>query len=66
MFLPEYKWAEEESEGTRWRMIAEFLKKNRERDGALSSLLSSESLHKAFDISEIAYDFLGEARKSSP
>ncbi|KAJ6666988.1 hypothetical protein lerEdw1_018990 [Lerista edwardsae] len=66
MFLPEYKWAEEESEGTRWRMIAEFLKQNRERDGALSSLLSSESLHKAFDISEIAYDFLGEARKSSP
>nr|XP_020650450.1 nephrocystin-1 isoform X1 [Pogona vitticeps] len=66
VFLPEYKWAEEESEGTRWRMIADFLKKNRERDGALSSLLSSESLHRAFDITEIAYDFLGQARKSSP
>lgn len=66
MFLPEYKWAEEESEGARWRMIADFLKENRERDGALSSLLSSESVHKAFDISEIAYDFLGEARKSGP
>ncbi|CAI5771214.1 nephrocystin-1 isoform X1 [Podarcis lilfordi] len=66
VFLPEYKWAEEESEGTRWRMIADFLKKNRERDGALSSLLSSEGLHKAFDVAEIAYDFLGEARKNNP
>ncbi|KAL8185200.1 UNVERIFIED_CONTAM: Nephrocystin-1, partial [Gekko kuhli] len=66
LLLPEYKWAEEESEGTRWRMIADFLKQNRERDGALSSLLSSESLHKAFDITEIAYDFLGKAQKSSP
>ncbi|XP_042301666.1 nephrocystin-1 isoform X2 [Sceloporus undulatus] len=66
VFLPEYKWAEEESEGTRWRMIADFLKKTRERDGALSSLLSSESLHKAFDITEITYDFVGVARKSNP
>ncbi|XP_033000884.1 nephrocystin-1 [Lacerta agilis] len=66
VFLPEFKWAEEESEGTRWRMIADFLKKNRERDGALSSLLSSEGLHKAFDVAEIAYDFLGEARKNNP
>ncbi|XP_070590753.1 nephrocystin-1 isoform X2 [Erythrolamprus reginae] len=64
--LPEYKWAEEESEGTRWRIIAEFLKKNRERGGSLSTLLSSESPHKAFDIMETAYDFLGEARKNSP
>ncbi|KAJ7341223.1 hypothetical protein JRQ81_005080 [Phrynocephalus forsythii] len=66
MLLPECKWAEEESEGTRWRMIADFLKKNRERDGALSFLLSSESLHRAFDITEIAYDVIGEARGSSP
>ncbi|KAH0622815.1 hypothetical protein JD844_025512 [Phrynosoma platyrhinos] len=66
VFLPEYKWAEEESEGTRWRMIADFLKKNRERDGALSFLLSSESLQKAFDITEITYDFVEEARKSNP
>ncbi|XP_067319399.1 nephrocystin-1 isoform X2 [Anolis sagrei] len=66
VILPEYKWAEEESEGTRWRMIADFLKKNREREGALSSLLSSESPHKAFDIMEIAYDFVGEARTNNP
>ncbi|XP_077192043.1 nephrocystin-1 isoform X2 [Paroedura picta] len=65
LLLPEYRWAEEESEGTRWRMIADFLKQNRERDGTLSSLLSSESLHRAFDIAEIAYDFLGKAQQSS-
>ncbi|XP_053169663.1 nephrocystin-1 isoform X1 [Hemicordylus capensis] len=65
VLLPEYKWAEEESEGTRWRMIANFLKQNQEKDGALSSLLSSDSLHKPFDIAEITYDFLEEARKSS-
>uniref|UniRef100_A0A670Y7Y6 Nephrocystin-1 n=1 Tax=Pseudonaja textilis TaxID=8673 RepID=A0A670Y7Y6_PSETE len=64
--LPEYKWAEEESEGTRWRIIAEFLKKNREKGGSLPSLLSLESPHKAFDVMETAYDFLGEARKNSP
>ncbi|KAM3854020.1 nephrocystin-1 isoform 1-T1 [Vipera latastei] len=64
--LPEYKWAEEESEGTRWRIIAEFLKKNRERGSSLSSLLSLESPHKAFDVMETAYDFLGEARNNSP
>ncbi|XP_025019990.1 nephrocystin-1 isoform X1 [Python bivittatus] len=66
VFLPEYKWAEEESEGARWRIIAEFLKKNRERGGSLSSLLSLESPHKAFDVMETAYDFLGEGRKISP
>uniref|UniRef100_A0A8C3XQZ9 Nephrocystin-1 n=1 Tax=Chelydra serpentina TaxID=8475 RepID=A0A8C3XQZ9_CHESE len=64
-FLPEYKWAEEESEASRWKVIADFLKRNQEKDGALYSLLSSEIVHKAFDISEITYDFLGQARKSS-
>uniref|UniRef100_A0A8C8RSW7 Nephrocystin 1 n=1 Tax=Pelusios castaneus TaxID=367368 RepID=A0A8C8RSW7_9SAUR len=64
-FLPEYKWAEEESEALRWRVIAEFLKENQEKDGALHSLLSSESVHRAFDMSEIAYDFLGQARQGS-
>ncbi|KAM9156426.1 nephrocystin-1 isoform 2-T2 [Pangshura tecta] len=64
-FLPEHKWADEESEASRWKVIADFLKRNQEKDSALYSLLSSESVHKAFDISEIAYDFLGEARKSS-
>ncbi|XP_027309001.3 nephrocystin-1 isoform X2 [Anas platyrhynchos] len=63
-FLPSYKWAEEESEASRWRVIADFLRKSRENDGALQSLLSSENTHKAFDISELAYDFLGETRKN--
>ncbi|KAM9196807.1 nephrocystin-1 [Mergus octosetaceus] len=65
-FLPSYKWAEEESEASRWRVIADFLRKSRENDGALQSLLSSENTHKAFDISELAYDFLGEMRKNNP
>uniref|UniRef100_A0A8C3PN07 Nephrocystin 1 n=1 Tax=Calidris pygmaea TaxID=425635 RepID=A0A8C3PN07_9CHAR len=58
--LPSYKWAEEESEASRWKVIADFLKQSRENDGALRYLLSSENTHKAFDISELAYDFLGE------
>ncbi|XP_032845367.2 nephrocystin-1 isoform X2 [Tyto alba] len=65
-FLPDYKWAEEESEASRWKVIADFLKKSRENDGALQYLLSSENTHKAFDISEVAYDFLGEVRKNNP
>ncbi|XP_075606039.1 nephrocystin-1 isoform X2 [Balearica regulorum gibbericeps] len=62
--LPDYKWAEEESEASRWKVIADFLKKSQENDGALQYLLSSENTHKAFDISELAYDFLGEVRKN--
>ncbi|NWH80755.1 NPHP1 protein, partial [Piaya cayana] len=65
-FLPDYKWAEEESEASRWKAIANFLKRSRENDGALEYLLSSENTHKAFDISELAYDFLGEVRKNNP
>ncbi|KAK2520249.1 Nphp1, partial [Columba guinea] len=64
--LPDYKWAEEESEASRWKVIADFLKKSRENDGALQYLLSSENTHKAFDISELAYDFLGEVRQNNP
>ncbi|XP_010704639.1 nephrocystin-1-like isoform X1 [Meleagris gallopavo] len=64
--LPSYKWAEEESEASRWKVIADFLRKSRENDGALQSLLSSENTHTAFDISELAYDFLGETRKNNP
>ncbi|NXS43523.1 NPHP1 protein, partial [Balaeniceps rex] len=64
--LPDYKWAEEESEASRWKVIADFLKKSQENDGALQYLLSSENTHKAFDISELAYDFLGEARENNP
>ncbi|NWR72741.1 NPHP1 protein, partial [Centropus unirufus] len=65
-FLPEYKWAEEESEASRWKVIADFLKRSREHEGALEYLLSSESTHKAFDVSELAYDFLGEPRVNNP
>ncbi|XP_075353154.1 nephrocystin-1 isoform X3 [Mycteria americana] len=64
--LPDYKWADEESEASRWKVIADFLKKSQENDGALQYLLSPENTHKAFDISELAYDFLGEARKNNP
>lgn len=65
-FLPDYKWAEEESEASRWKVIADFLKRSRENDGALQYLLSSENTHRAFDISELVYDFLGEVRPESP
>ncbi|XP_051470766.1 nephrocystin-1 [Apus apus] len=64
--LPDYRWAEEESEASRWKVIAHFLKESRENDGALQYLLSSENTHKAFDIAELAYDFLGEVRKNNP
>ncbi|XP_064507065.1 nephrocystin-1 isoform X3 [Pseudopipra pipra] len=63
-FLPSYKWAEEEAEMSRWKAIHDFLRKSRENDGALQYLLSSDTTHKAFDISELAYDFLGEVRKN--
>ncbi|KAM6280336.1 nephrocystin-1 isoform 2-T2 [Porphyrio hochstetteri] len=63
--LPDYKWAEEESEVSRWKAIADFLKRSRENDGALQYLLSAGNTHKAFDISEVAYDFLGEVRRSN-
>ncbi|NXW62652.1 NPHP1 protein, partial [Eurystomus gularis] len=65
-FLPDYKWAEEESEASRWKAIADFLKKSQENDEALQYLQSSENTHKAFDISELAYDFLGEVRTDNP
>ncbi|KFQ19112.1 hypothetical protein N331_01659, partial [Merops nubicus] len=64
--LPDHKWAEEECEASRWRGIADFLRRSREGGGALRYLLSAENTHKAFDISELAYDFLGEARTDSP
>ncbi|XP_069462953.1 nephrocystin-1 [Ambystoma mexicanum] len=61
-FLPKPKWAEEDSEASRWKLIADFLRTNREKQGSLFSLLSSDSVNEAFDISEIAYDFLSDAR----
>ncbi|KAF4802621.1 nephrocystin 1 [Turdus rufiventris] len=65
-FLPSYKWADEEVELSRWKVIHDFLKRSQEKDGALEYLLSSESTHRAFDISELAYDFLGEVRENNP
>lgn len=65
-FLPSYKWAEEEVELSRWKVIHDFLKRSRENDGALEYLLSSGNTHRAFDISELAYDFLGEVRENNP
>ncbi|XP_054146458.1 nephrocystin-1 isoform X2 [Melozone crissalis] len=64
--LPSYRWAEEEVELSRWKVIHDFLKRSQEKDGALEYLLSSENTHRAFDISELAYDFLGEVRKNNP
>ncbi|XP_077884516.1 nephrocystin-1 isoform X2 [Ictidomys tridecemlineatus] len=63
--LPPLRWAEEESEGARWRAIADFLKQNQEHGGALRALLSPDRAHQPFDLSEQAYDFLGEVRKLS-
>ncbi|XP_064271572.1 nephrocystin-1 isoform X6 [Passer domesticus] len=65
-FLPSYRWAEEEVELSRWKVIHDFLKRSQEKDGALEYLLSSENTHRAFDISELAYDFLGEVRENNP
>ncbi|XP_036606422.1 nephrocystin-1 isoform X1 [Trichosurus vulpecula] len=62
--LPPFRWAEEETEATRWKVTYDFLKQNQENSGALHALLSPEGVHEPFDISEQAYDFLGEARKN--
>lgn len=63
--LPQLRWAEEESEAARWKVITDFLKQNQENDGALQALLSPEGVHEPFDISEQTYDFLGEIRKNT-
>ncbi|XP_053445854.1 nephrocystin-1 isoform X1 [Nycticebus coucang] len=62
--LPPFRWAEEETEAARWKVIADFLKHNRENGGALQDLLSPDKIHEPFDISEQTYDFLGEIRKN--
>ncbi|XP_012582759.1 PREDICTED: nephrocystin-1 isoform X3 [Condylura cristata] len=64
-FLPPYRWAEEETEAARWKIIADFLKQNQENEGALQALLSPDGVHEPFDISEQTYDFLGEIRKNA-
>ncbi|XP_006873607.1 PREDICTED: nephrocystin-1 [Chrysochloris asiatica] len=63
--LPPFRWAEEETEATRWKVIADFLKQNQEKEGALQALLSPEGVHEPFDLSEQTYDFLGEVRKNA-
>ncbi|XP_036910889.1 nephrocystin-1 isoform X2 [Sturnira hondurensis] len=61
--LPSFRWAEEETEAARWKVITDFLKQNQENQGALQALLSSEGVHEPFDISEQTYDFLDEVRR---
>ncbi|XP_054976967.1 nephrocystin-1 isoform X2 [Sorex araneus] len=63
--LPPYRWAEEETEVARWKVIADFLKQNQENQGALQALLSPDGTHEPFDMSEQTYDFLGEIRKNT-
>ncbi|XP_059883332.1 nephrocystin-1 [Delphinus delphis] len=63
VLLPPFRWAEEETEAARWKVIADFLKQSQENEGALQALLSPAGLHEPFDISEQTYDFLGEIRK---
>ncbi|XP_023396873.1 nephrocystin-1 isoform X2 [Loxodonta africana] len=62
--LPPFRWAEEETEATRWKVIADFLKQNQEKEGALQALLAPEGVHEPFDLSEQTYDFLGETRQN--
>ncbi|XP_063085940.1 nephrocystin-1-like [Cavia porcellus] len=64
--LPPFRWAEEETEAARWKIIADFLKQTQENQGALQALLSKDGVHEPFDLSEQAYDFLGAGRRSDP
>ena len=36
--LPPFRWAEEETEAARWKVITDFLKQNQENQGALQAL----------------------------
>uniref|UniRef100_A0A673T7N7 Nephrocystin-1 n=1 Tax=Suricata suricatta TaxID=37032 RepID=A0A673T7N7_SURSU len=63
--LPPYRWAEEETEAARWKVITDFLKQNQGGEGGLQALLSPHGVHEPFDISEQTYDFLGEIRKNT-
>uniref|UniRef100_H0W4V8 Nephrocystin 1 n=1 Tax=Cavia porcellus TaxID=10141 RepID=H0W4V8_CAVPO len=62
--LPPFRWAEEETQAARWKIIADFLKQTQENQGALQALLSKDGVHEPFDLSEQAYDFLGAGRRS--
>uniref|UniRef100_A0A2K6RPN4 Nephrocystin-1 n=1 Tax=Rhinopithecus roxellana TaxID=61622 RepID=A0A2K6RPN4_RHIRO len=63
--LPPFRWADEESETARGKVITDFLKQNQENQGALQALLSPDGIHEPFDLSEQTYDFLGEMRKNA-
>ncbi|XP_023382109.1 nephrocystin-1 isoform X8 [Pteropus vampyrus] len=63
--LPPFRWAEEETEASRWKVIADFLKQNQENEGSLQALLSPDGVHEPFDISEQTYDFLCKIRKKA-
>ncbi|XP_053316793.1 nephrocystin-1 [Spea bombifrons] len=64
-FLLPSKWADDETEASRWKVIADFLKQNREKEGSLHYLLSPDNIHKPFDISEITYDFLSVPKQTA-
>ncbi|XP_043913214.1 nephrocystin-1 [Protopterus annectens] len=63
--LPPAKWADDETDISRWKFIAAFLEKTREKNSALSALLSAENIYEAFDISDVSYDFLRLGRSAS-
>ncbi|XP_006638545.2 nephrocystin-1 isoform X1 [Lepisosteus oculatus] len=63
--LPPCQWADQETESLRWRIIAGILAVNKQKESALSSLLSEEAAQEAFDVSEVAYDFLTKARETA-
>ncbi|XP_033031376.1 nephrocystin-1 isoform X2 [Trachypithecus francoisi] len=63
--LPPFRWADEESETARGKVITDFFKQNQENQGALQALLSPDGIHEPFDLSEQTYDFLGEMRKNA-
>ncbi|XP_064227741.1 nephrocystin-1-like isoform X3 [Aotus nancymaae] len=63
--LPPFRWADEETEAARWKIITDFLKQNQENQGALQALLSPDGVHEPFDLSEQTYDFLDEMRKNA-
>ncbi|XP_023573272.1 nephrocystin-1 isoform X2 [Octodon degus] len=62
--LPPFRWAEEETEAARWKIIADFLRQTHENEGALQALLSQGGVHEPFDLSEQVFDFLGAGRRS--
>nr|XP_061794588.1 nephrocystin-1-like [Nerophis lumbriciformis] len=63
--MPPYRWADASSEERRSRLISstlEALKKARGKTGSLEALTDPAATHVAFDISEMTFDLLREAR----